>query len=145
MAQSLPFNEEGYVVVDNNWHRNKVKSPAYVAVHHLKNNGVVTKERIVELIRQNEQDELLIYYPEFTEVVNNIIKKINQFIEDMDWCIDCAKEDKKLDNRKRFAEFAKTTKCPALLFNWLDGRITNSKEWLFQQTNEKIVMWIGEK
>src|SRR5690606_7473422 len=56
VAQELPFNEEGYVVVDGNWHRIKVKSPAYVAVHHLTTNGVVTKERIVELIRQNEHE-----------------------------------------------------------------------------------------
>lgn len=144
MAENLPFDDEGYVVVDNNWNRVKVKSPAYVAVHHLKNNGIVSKSRIVTLIRNNEKDEFLSYFPEYKEYFDDLDEKIITFIKDMDWCIETAKEDKSLDNRKRFAEFAKTTRCPALMFNWLDGRVTSAREWLYSQTDEKVVNWIGD-
>jgi len=41
-AEALPFDEEGYVVVDANWHRAKVKSLAYLQVHHLADNGNVS-------------------------------------------------------------------------------------------------------
>lgn len=143
MAQELSFSEEGYVVVDANWHRIKVKSPAYVAVHHLKNNGVVTKERVIELIRLNEYEEFLNYFPEYTEQIINIKIKIEEFIKNMNSSIEKAQNTLFL-TRKDFAEFAKTTKCPALMFNWYDKNVSTAEEWLWNQTNEKIVMWIGE-
>ena len=143
VAQELPFNEEGYVVVDGNWHRIKVKSPAYVAVHHLKNNGLITKERIVELIRLNEYEEFLNYYPEYTEQIINIKNKIYLFIENMNSAIDKA-QNTIFSTRKDFAEFAKKTMCPALMFSWYDKKVSTVKEWLWHRTNEKIVMLIGE-
>ena len=80
MAKNLPFSEEGYVVVDKYWKRNKIKSPAYVAAHHLKNNGIITKVRIIALIRLNEQKEFLVYYPEFKDTFDEVENKINLFI-----------------------------------------------------------------
>jgi hypothetical protein len=143
IASELPFTEEGYVIVDNKWNRIKIKSPAYVVVHHLKNNGIVTKKRVLELIIKNEQGEFLNYYPEYINIFNEVEEKLNIFILDMDWCIETASKDDKLDNRKRFAEFAKTTKCPPLMFNWLDKKINTTRDWLNTQTSEKIVDWIG--
>ena len=43
--------QEGFVVVDNQFHRVKVKSPAYFMLHHAVNNDVITKERIISTIR----------------------------------------------------------------------------------------------
>src|SRR5690606_13664662 len=37
-TERMLFSEEGYVVVDNQYNRVKIKSPNYVAAHHLKNN-----------------------------------------------------------------------------------------------------------
>ena len=45
---------EGFVVIDANWHRIKVKSSWYRIMHHAINNGVMTAETIVNLIRANE-------------------------------------------------------------------------------------------
>lgn len=143
IAKKLPFNQEGYVIVDNDWNRVKIKSPSYVAVHHLKNNGIINKQRAIELIKKNEHHEFLIYFPEFAEFFNTLENKYIKFIEDMDFCIECAKNDKKLDNRKKFAEFAKTTRCPAMMFNWLDGKFISIKEWINSQMNEKIIYYIG--
>jgi hypothetical protein len=143
MACNLPFSEEGYVVVDSNWCRNKIKSPAYVAAHHLKNNGIVTKSRIVALIRQGEQEEFLNYYPEFKEHIENVLDKMMEFCSDMNWCMETATIDMKFENRKRFAEFATTTRCPAMMFNWFDNKCESAEKWLWDQTDDKIVQWIG--
>lgn len=43
--------QEGYVVVDGEWNRIKVKSPDYLMLHHLSSNANFSKERIVGLIR----------------------------------------------------------------------------------------------
>ena len=49
-ANKLPFNEEGYVVVDSSYHRVKIKSPKYIHAHAIKNNGVITTKRILSMI-----------------------------------------------------------------------------------------------
>lgn len=42
--------QEGFVVVDDNWHRIKVKSPDYIYAHHLVQNNVYTKKRLLPLV-----------------------------------------------------------------------------------------------
>lgn len=62
-AKALPDLKEGYVVYENGVPVCKVKSPAYVAVHHIRGEGLNPK-RIAELVVINEQDEYLKYFPE---------------------------------------------------------------------------------
>ena len=144
VASSLPFSEEGYVVVDKNWHRNKIKSPAWVAAHHLKNNGVVTKARIVEMLKTNEQDEFLNYYPEYTDGIKSMENKIDDFIVEMSQAFHTIHNiDRGLLDRKSFAEQAKKTMCPPVLFALLDDKCKSVKEWLYNQSNEKVVKWLG--
>jgi len=143
MASELPFTEEGYVVVDKQWHRNKVKSPAYVAVHHLKNNGMVTNSRIVKLIRENEHEEFLTYYPEFNEIFEKVQNRINEFIITMDKEI-LRVGAYEIGTRGDFAKLAKQTICPPVLFDWLDRKCKNAKEWLWEQTDENILDWTGD-
>ena len=49
------IRHEGFVVVDTDWHRIKVKSPEYVYAHHLATCRVYTKKRILPLIRVNDR------------------------------------------------------------------------------------------
>lgn len=64
-AAALTGLEEGFVVHDpvNNV-RVKIKSPMYVAVHHIRDNGVLSPRRISELVLRNEHPEYLTYFPE---------------------------------------------------------------------------------
>jgi T4 RnlA family RNA ligase len=62
-AKHLPDLQEGYVMYENGVPVCKVKSPAYVAVHHIRGEGLNPK-RIAELVVINEQDEYLKYFPE---------------------------------------------------------------------------------
>ena len=142
-ASKLPFSDEGYVVVDGNWNRVKVKSPAYVVAHHLKNNGVITKRRVVDMIRLGEEDEFLNYYPEFSEVFCEIGSAINAFINTMNFEIERIKPLLPHITRKEFATAAQGTICPHILFSWIDGRINNAREWLMAQTNDKVLQWVG--
>ncbi len=65
-SESLPANEEGYVVVDKDFNRLKIKSPLYVAAHRLKgNSGIVDLKRILEVVSINESAEFLNYFPEY--------------------------------------------------------------------------------
>lgn len=83
-AKALPFDEEGYVVVDKNYNRVKIKSPQYVMAAHVRNNGCVTTDRILDIIRANEVTEFLIYCNDFEPVLRDIERRINAVIERMD-------------------------------------------------------------
>ena len=95
-AKILPFNEEGYVVKDKDYNRIKIKSPAYVSAHHLKNNGVVTKSRVLDLIDLGEKEEFLNYYPEYSEHFIEIENKKMSFIDSLE------------EDKKKFEEFIST-------------------------------------
>ncbi len=58
---------EGYVVVDGAGRRLKIKSPRYVALHHLK--GEATPRRAIELWISGETSELLACFPELAAVI----------------------------------------------------------------------------
>lgn len=61
----MVWHDEGYVVVDTNFNRVKVKNPAYVAVHHLK--GKMAEHNIITIVKTNEIEEFGATFPERTE------------------------------------------------------------------------------
>ena len=82
-TEQMGYDEEGFVVVDKDWHRVKIKSPAYVAVHHIRQNGQVNQSSILELIESNKQDDYLSIFPEYQEYFDDITNKRNKYIEGM--------------------------------------------------------------
>jgi hypothetical protein len=60
--EGMPWSEEGYVVVDANFNRIKIKNPAYVAVHHLK--GKTAEHNIITIVKSNEIEEFASTFPE---------------------------------------------------------------------------------
>lgn len=71
-ADSLPWDEEGYVCVDKNFNRCKIKSPAYVIAHHARSNGVITNKRLIEVVLRNEVNEFCIYCSEYKDRIKEI-------------------------------------------------------------------------
>lgn len=65
-----PTVQEGYVVVDKDFNRIKIKHPGYVRIHHLKSN--FTLRNIVECVRKGEALELINYFPEHADIVHRI-------------------------------------------------------------------------
>lgn len=80
-ASILPFDQEGYVVVDKDYNRNKIKSPAYLSVHYLRGQfNTINYRVILEIILNNGQDDVLSYYPEYKEHFNLVQEKYNGYI-----------------------------------------------------------------
>lgn len=61
MAFALSAAEEGFVVVDSQYRRVKVKSPAYVAVHYHATRLSVKPEHLVAVVLDGEQKEFCCY------------------------------------------------------------------------------------
>ena len=69
-----PAEAEGFVAVDARWNRIKIKSPAYVAMHHLgavptaggdRRSPHLRRRRLLQIALAAEGDEWLAYWPEF--------------------------------------------------------------------------------
>lgn len=140
-ASKMPYNEEGYVVVDKNWNRVKIKSPQYVAVHHLKNNGDLNFASLVQLVRANEVEEFVIYFPEYKEYVIKLKDKIDEIISELENEVDILKT-KKFDTQKDFALEVKDKQFSAFYFDWNKDKSITPRQWFWEHDNNKIKEWL---
>ena len=83
-AKEMDISEEGYVVVDKNFNRIKIKGEAYLAAHKLRQNGVLTVKKVVELWQLEQIDDFLAFSPEQTAFVENVVSAIQKTIERAD-------------------------------------------------------------
>lgn len=143
-VSKLPYNEEGYVVVDKYWRRVKIKSPAYVTAHHSINNGVITDERKLDMIISHTHEDFLSMFPEYTESFDVVLEAYKVFIERVteDWK-SCQVALPVFETRKEQAEYIKHTTCPALMFSLLDEKVSSIDEWVTSMNRDKILKWIG--
>lgn len=81
-AKGLPDLEEGYVVYQDGVPVCKIKSPAYLAVHAIRGEGL-TPKRIMQLVLMNEQDEYLSYFPEDEEFFTPYIEGLENLLIDV--------------------------------------------------------------
>jgi hypothetical protein len=71
--------QEGFVVVDKDFNRVKIKSPQYVQLHHLKGNNQFSTRRAIELCQTGEIEECLLHFPE----VETKVRPIQRFLEEV--------------------------------------------------------------
>lgn len=136
-ASKLPFDEEGYVVVDANFNRVKIKSPKYVMAAHVRNNGCVTVERMLDIIRRNEVDEFLIYCNDYTEAMNAVKNKISAVIGRMERR---RNELSKMNfkNQADFARYIQGDEDKHFLFEWRKHPELTPAEYFWNLRNEQI-------
>ena len=134
-SKNLPYDEEGYVCVDKYFNRVKIKSPAYVAAHHLK--STLTGKTILRVIRAGEKEEVLLHFPEWKEYFEEIENKYKKFCETLDKDIEEAKTLLGKD-RITFAAYAKTKKETGMLFMVFDGKINNAQEYVDTLLDDKL-------
>ena len=78
-TEKMGFDEEGFVVVDDNWNRVKIKSPEYVLAHHARANGATSISRVLEMIENGYDKDFLKIYPEYTEKFDNVREAKSNF------------------------------------------------------------------
>lgn len=140
-AHSLPYSEEGYVVVDKHFNRVKIKSLEYVNVHHLRGEGAMTEKRILDIIRQNEIAEYLIYFPEYKELFDEYKRKVDDLYKayHLMWLSFSQLE---FNSRKEIALFlqdAKDVYDMGFIFKMLDGKIKESCDFFADMPLDKFV------
>ena len=144
-ASKLTYDHEGYVVVDKHWNRVKIKSPAYVAVHHIKNNGDVNIASIIELIRTNETEEFLTYFPEYKNIVDLIKRKIEKVLLSITKGL-TEIENQEFETQKDFALEVKDRPYSNFYFQWYKEKFLKPEDWLWKLANNKIkemLQWVN--
>lgn len=75
-ARDMPWDDEGYVIVDKNYNRIKVKSPEYLYAHHLRGEGVMGRERAIKIVFANEIEEICAYFPQYRPILESVKKQL---------------------------------------------------------------------
>lgn len=128
-ARELKDLDEGYVIYQDGVPIAKVKSPAYVAVHHIRGEGLNPK-RIMQLVLVNEQDEYLTYFPEDRDVFTPYVKAKSGLDIDM---FDAYNRLEMIEDQKEFALKAKNFPFSAALFKARASKIPVSDAFASQR------------
>ena len=137
-TQAMPWDEEGYVVVDKNFNRVKIKSPAYLLAHQLANNGNMSIRRAIDIYMAGECDEILAYFPEYKSAFDEIDKRFNDKYIELGFLVGeliANIVSGALPTRKEQAAWIMSkTKHSGILFKILNGYTgdgaTNSREYV---------------
>lgn len=137
-TQAMPWDEEGYVVLDKNFNRVKIKSPAYLLAHQLANNGNMSIRRAIDVYMAGECDEILAYFPEYKSAFDEIDKRFNDKYIELGFLVGeliANIVSGALPTRKEQAAWIMSkTKHSGILFKILNGYTgdgaTNSREYV---------------
>jgi hypothetical protein len=136
-----PLQQEGYVICDANFNRIKVKSPKYVALHHMVSDFSV--KNCINLILLGEESELFAYYPQYENKYFAIKKKFEDYIEKVedDWYSIHQLGD--IFTQREFAEKALKTTDSGALFAVRKGSFPNVRAAIMARSAEKIMELIN--
>lgn len=131
-----PLAQEGYVVVDGNFNRVKVKHPGYVALHHAKDG--MTDRALLEIARNGEVSEVVAHFPELADKLREIEWKLSVFVAG---CHRAYGENMHHESQKDFANAVKGHVASSVLFNCRKGqRISDT---LKNVSIYKLEEWLG--
>ncbi len=122
--QMDPLQQEGYVIIDSQFNRIKVKHPGYVALHHLKSG--FNPRAILEIIRHGEDSEVCAHFPEWTSFFEEVDRAYRALVSQVDNAYQAIHH---IENQKDFALEAQKTACPGALFALRSGRVKSAKEY----------------
>lgn len=143
----MPWSEEGYVLCDSNFNRVKVKNPAYLSVHHLKNK--TAEHNIITIVKTNEIEEFSSTFPDRKAELLLLKEKYDNLIKNLNLCWDELQPF--LPNnitpieKKKYAEavFSKTKKYnlnnfTGLYFGLNDGKVNSIDEYIINFDDKKL-------
>lgn len=78
-AELKTWDDEGFVVADAKNNRVKIKSPAYVLAHFMRNNNVITRKHLIRVVIENEVSEFLCYAADYKEELLKVQGLMNAY------------------------------------------------------------------
>lgn len=104
--ENMVWHDEGYVVVDAQFNRIKIKNPAYVAVHHLK--GKSAEHNILTIVKSNEIEEFAATFPDRKEELYKLKENYDKLIDQLNlvWSELVVRKPKNItpEEKKKYAQ-----------------------------------------
>ena len=138
LAESI-VQYEGFVVVDANWHRVKIKSPEYLLMHHIANG--ITKKQLIELILTDDIniEEVKVQYPQYAKLITSYEEQVERLIREAQVNMDIARQlAKQYSNRKDIALQIKNNKYNWFMFRAIDNEYINAKQIVYSLEPYKL-------
>lgn len=111
---------EGFVIEDCRGERIKLKSPSYMNLFFIKGDGIFSEKKILKIILEEEDDDILAYFPEYKPDFDRIRRLLSIYITNIKKSLKEAKNKLKLD-RKEYAKWASKQINPYVLFKFYDN------------------------
>ena len=124
---------EGFVVVDSNHNRIKVKGKSYVQMHRVKGNG---NPSFFELWKNNDLVEFWTYFPEYKKIFQELLSRI----DDAAFLVEGFVNEYSTMNQKDFAAqvLHYHPKVSNAMFSIRGGKVKGFIDWLTEQKEEKF-------
>ena len=133
-----PTSGEGFVVCDARFARVKIKSPRYVALHHMRTS--FSTRRMVETVRASEGDEFLSYFPDFRPEFEDVSERYESLIARCDGDYERIRG---IESPRLFAEAARQARVPAALFALRNGKAKGAREFFAGALVSPLISWLG--
>jgi len=144
---NMVFSEEGYVVVDTNFNRIKIKNPAYVAAHYLK--GRSESHHILDIVKSNEIDEFIATFVERKEEILMLDKNYKALLTTLvaGWNVLVEHKPKNITpaERKKFAtkvfsvvDDMSISSMTGLYFGLMDGKVESVEDYVRNMDNKRL-------
>ena len=136
--ENMVWHDEGYVVVDGNFNRIKVKNPAYVAVHHLKSK--TSEHAIMSVVKTNEIDEFAATFPEREEEVRSLTANYLILVKKLEDVWDITKGEQKKFAMKVFevCEAHGVKQFNGLYFALKDAKVDSVQDFMFNYDDKTL-------
>lgn len=131
IAKTLGQDKEGFVLVDSNFNRVKVKGTKYLSLHLLRNNTISNK-LFLKNILEGKDDDLVAFFPEYEPFIKKIKKKLSDLENEIELAISLAPFDV---DKKEFAMQVKESKHSNILFKLYKDKNYDWKKELFSVDN----------
>lgn len=139
-ADSLKNLEEGFVGYDKEGvPRIKVKSAAYVAVHHIRGEGLNPK-RIAELVISGEEEEYLTYFPEDRDTISPYSVALEGLLTKLTYVM---MTYRMVQDQKQFALAIKDVEGKSVLFTARKYNISVQEAFQRGTINSKVDMLLN--
>lgn len=138
-VKNLKNLDEGYVIYQDGEPICKIKSPAYVACHHIRGEGLNPK-RIMQLVLSGEEDEYLTYFPDDAEVMEPYIQAYGVMVIDLR---NVYRATKHIEDQKEFAIAVAKSPFKAVLFTARSRGLTYMEAFNAQRDTNQIELLKG--
>jgi len=140
--------KEGFVVVDKNWHRVKIKSPEYLRAHHMWNNGNISKERLISLLvdMPDPIENVCAVFPSIAVKLKYYDYKLTELKDNIQQYMDYVRElyEEYNHDRKAVAMTIKDNKFAEFGFKAISRKDVTAKELFDNMTVSKICRFIPD-